>query len=172
MANGNRIIVSSNPKGVFEDCFVSGTPKPGTCMELVAATARKGGVATYEPAGTTAASGAKGMNADGDRIGVCVLLSFVDHANCPPGLGPTDAYADGVLGAVYWPANGEELNVLFMNAGGTADDVALGTKLIIDDGTGKVFTSTGSPESEPFTALEALVDPTADQLIWCKYIGL
>lgn len=171
MAKGNRIIVSAEPKGVFEEVIVSGTPKPGTVMEIKSNVAQKGGRWTYEAAGTTAAAGSTGMSADGDRIGVNALLCFSDHAACPPGKLATDAYADGDRGAIYWPANGEELNMLFMNQAGTADDIGINDKLIIDDGTGKLFKSTGTVESEPFIALEAIVDPTADQLFWCKFIG-
>ena len=60
----------------------------------------------------------------------------------------------------------------FGNAAGTADDVTKGMKLIIDDGTGKVVPTTGTPESEPFVAREAITDPTADQLLWCSYSGV
>jgi hypothetical protein len=169
MAKGNKIIVSAQPKGVFEGCVVSGTPKPGTCMEIVAATALKGGRWTYEAAGTTAAAGAKGMAADGDNIAIAVLLSDLDAAGF--GRLATTAFVDGDRANVYYPLPGEELNMLFFNISGTGDDVVLGTKLIVDDGTGQVFTSTGTVESEPFIALEALTDPTADQLIWCKATG-
>ena len=31
---GTKIIVSSHPKGVREECKIVGTPKPGTVMEL------------------------------------------------------------------------------------------------------------------------------------------
>lgn len=171
MAKGNRIIVTPHPRGVFEEIKVSGTPKPGTVMELVTLD-QSGNRHTYEPAGTTAASGSKGMSADGDRIGIAVLLSFIDHAGCPPGLTATDAYTTGDRGVIYWPVPGEELNMLFMNQSGTADDVVANDKLIVDDGTGKLLVSTGSVESEPFIALEAITDPTADQLFWCKFTGM
>lgn len=171
MAKGNRIIVTPEPRGVFEECIVSGTPKPGTCMELKTA-GSAGNRHTYEAAGTTAASGSHGMSADGDRMPVCVLLCWPEHAACPPGRTAADAYVDGERGAVYWPQPDEELNVLFMNVAGTGEDVVFGDKMIIDDGTGKILVSTGTPESEPFQALEAYTDPTADQLLWCKFSGM
>jgi hypothetical protein len=166
MAKGNSIIVSSEPKGVREECIISGTPTPGVVMELKGATAAVGGRFTYEPAGTTAAAGSKGMSADGDRIPICVLTE-----DSLQGKLATTAYADGDRGFLYWPVNGEELNMLFQNASGTADDVLVGDKLIVDDGTGKLLVSTGSPECEPFGALEAITDPTVDQLFWVKYTG-
>lgn len=171
MAKGNRIIVTPHPRGRFEEVIVNGTPLPGTCMEYKPSSTDVGGRRNFEPAGTTAAAGSHGMNADGDNIAVCVLLCFADHAACPPGKGPTDAYVTLDRGAVYYPVEGEELNVLFQNAAGTADDIAIDDKMIVDDGTGKVLKSTGTVESEPFQAREAIVDPTADQLLYCMYTG-
>lgn len=171
MAKGNRIIVTPDPRGQFERITVSGTPKPGTCMEFKPGTTMQNGRYTYEAYGTTAASGSHGVSASGDRTGVCVLLCFADNAECPPGKGPTDAYVSGDNGCVYWPLPGENLNVLFKDTAGTADDIAVDDKMIIDDGSGKVLKSTGSVESEPFNAREALVDPVADQLLWCVFTG-
>jgi hypothetical protein len=170
MARGNNIIVSGEPKGRFEEIIVAGTPKPGTIM-ATKTVALSGTVFTMEPAGTTAASGSRGMAADGDNIPIAVLLGSADHAAGPPGKTSTDAYVDGERGAVYYPVNGETLNVLKLDVSGTADDLAIGDKLIVDDGTGKVLLSAGSPESEPFECLETVTDPTADVLIWVKFTG-
>ena len=168
MAKGNRIIVSSEPKGRYEEIIVSGTPKPGTCMYPKNVALAQGGKMTMEPAGTTAALG---MGADGDQIPVAVLLCFLDHMAAPPGKTATDAYVDADRGVVYYPLPGEELNVLFLNAAGTADDVTIGMKLMIDDGTGQVIPTTGTPESEPFVAMEAFTDPAADKLLHMKFSG-
>lgn len=165
MAKGSEIIVSADPKGKFSECIISGTPKPGTIMAKKT-TDTVGGRFTYEPAGTTAASGSRGMSADGDRIPIAVLLP--DHLQ---GKLATDAYADGDRGFLYFPTPGEDLNVLKMDVAGTGDDLAIGDKLIVDDGTGKVLLSAGSPESEPFECNETVTDPTADQLIWVTYTG-
>jgi len=169
MAKGNKTIVTAHPRGVFEEIIVVGTPKPGVIMNILGATAPRGGRNSYEPAGTTAAAGSKGMSADGDRIPIGVLLSCLDHTACPPGRTADDAYVTGERGALYWPVNGEELNMIFQNASGTADDVTVGDKLIVDDGTGKLLVSTGSPEAEPFESREAITDPTADQAFWVRY---
>lgn len=166
MAKGNRIIVTPCPRGRFERIIVVGTPKPGTIMYPTAAAEAQGGARSMEPAGTT---GGLGMGADGDMIPICVLLSFIDCVDCPPGRTVEDAYVTGENGAVYYPVDGEELNVLFGNAAGTADDVTLGMKLIVDDGTGKVIPTTGTPKSEPFVAREAYTDPTADRLLHVVY---
>ena len=167
MARGNKILITSEPRGRFEEIVVAGTPKPGTCM-YPKNTANVQGHRTMEPAGTTAALG---MGADGDMIPVAVLLSSLDHAAAPPGKIATDAYADGDLGVVYYPVEGDELNVLFLNAAGTADDVTLGMKMIIDDGTGQILPTAGTVESEPFVAREAFTDPTADKLLWMVFTG-
>lgn len=175
MAFGNRIIVTPEPKGRFEEFLVSGTPKPGQWMGIKPGVAAVGGSTsaigrfTYEPAGVTAAAGSRGMAASGDRIAVCILLGFQDSVACPPGFQVSDAYVDGQRGAGYWAQNGDLLNCLFKNVAGTADDVAVGDKMIIDDGTGKVSVSTGAVESEPLEAREALIDPTADALICCVW---
>lgn len=166
MAKGNRILVTSEPKGVFEEIIVSGTPKPGTCMYPKNTALTQGERRTMEPAGTTAALG---MGADGDQIPVAVLLSGLDHMAAPPGKIATDAYVDGERGVVYYPVQGEQLNVLFLNVSGTADDVTIGMKLIIDDGTGQVLPTAGTPESEPFVAMEVYTDPTADKLLLVSY---
>ncbi len=110
--------------------------------------------------------------ADGDRpagpfIVVCEDLKI--------GQTITDAYPVGssalqrFVGFIPWP--GAELNLLYKNVSGTADDVIAGDLLIVDDGTGKMIVTTGSPQCEPAMALEALTDPTADALLWCAWSG-
>jgi len=42
---------------------------------------------------------------------------------------------------------------------------------MVDDGTGKLIATTGTPESEPFVLLETVTDPTADTLAWTMYSG-
>lgn len=171
MAKGSRILVSPFPLGRFEEIVVSGTPKPGTHMEYKTGSTDVGGRKTYEVAGLTAAVTSHGMNASGDRIGIAILVCWADHVACPPAKTATDAYANGERGAIYWPVPGEDLNILFQDTGGTADDVLVDDKMIVVDGTGKVIRSTGSVENEPWLAREALTDPVADQLLWCTYTG-
>lgn len=180
MARGSNIIVSAEPKGHFDECTVVGTPTPGVIMNIVPVTnALIGGRFNYEPAGTTAASGSRGMSADGDRIPIAVLLA--DKLQGKIGVGASlgtalgsavgDAYVSGDRGFLYFPLPGEELNLVAQNQSGTGDDLAIGDKLIVDDGTGKVLLSAGSPESEPFVVLETITDPTADCLVWCLTSG-
>jgi hypothetical protein len=161
MALGNKIVVSGEPSGKFIDVIISGTPKPGTCMELTS-TAPVNGRHTwqvYQP-GT-----------DGEQRLVAVLTE-----NYLLGGAATTAFATGNRGQVYCPINGEELNVLAKNIGGTAtgsgDSFAIGDVLTIDTGTGKVIATTGTPEMEPFVVLETVSEITEDTLVHCMYTGM
>ena len=85
------------------------------------------------------------MAADGNRLPIVVLLpDFLQ------GKTYDTAYADSARIFLYCPLPGEELNMWLENQSGTADDFVIGDKLIVDDGTGKLLISAGSPESEPF----------------------
>jgi hypothetical protein len=173
MARGNCIIITPEPKGRFEEITVVGTPKPGTCMTTIAGTSTytNGGRTSMEPAGASAGQ----MGADGDRISVAVLLCATDPGatGVPPFIGPTDAYTTGSRGCVYYPQPGDELNMILMDLSGTGSnqDFVVGTKLIIDDGTGKLLMTTGTPESEPFECQELKSDLAADYLCHVKYCG-
>lgn len=166
MARGSSIIVNAQPRGVFEEVIVVGTPKPGTVMNIVRSTAAVNGRFSAEPAGTTAASGVQGMAADGNRLPICVLLE-----DSLQGKTADDAYVTGTQGRVYYPAPGEDLNMIVENQSGTTDDFVIGDKLIVDDGTGKLLISASTPESEPFICLETFSDLAADRLTWVKYTG-
>jgi len=157
MADFGTIVVTPAPKGVFITGVISGTPKPGTMLQIDVSEAKISGNFTWE-----VFNGA----ADGERTLVAILVE-----DSLQGKTVDDAFASGTLGTLYCPVPGEQLQVLFNNVAGTADDVAVGDKLIVNDGTGKFNVTTGSPESEPFLALEALVDPTADALLHVMYTG-
>ena len=158
---GTRILITSKPRGVFEDVKISGTPMPGTIMQLAAATEPVANVFTFE---------AYDRTADGNRPqgGIAVLLEKDQEGNTY-----ADAYADADYGRVYYPVMGEELNVL-VSAAGTADDdsQAIGALYIVDDGTGYLVATTGSPESEPFVCRETVTDVSATgTLVRCQYTG-
>lgn len=169
MARGNEIVLSVEPKGTFIECTVVGTPKPGTVMELKTGVAEVGGRFSFEPAGFTAAVGVtQGMAADGNRTPIAVL--DIDKLQ---GKTKDDAYVTGTRGFLYYPVAGEYLNMILENITGTAadQDFIIGTKLIVDDGTGKLLISAGTPESEPFICLEAVTDLAADYLCFVQYTG-
>lgn len=156
MSSHNSIVLSAAPAGRFLEGIVSGTPKPGTIMELVAATEPVGGKHTWQAA--TPAS-------DGDLILIAILLEQYWL-----GKGPDDAYATGTQCRMYCPIPGDEVQVLLQNQAGTADDFAIGDKLIVDQ-LGLLIATAGSPESEPFVVAETLTDLTEDTLCHCFYTG-
>lgn len=164
MARGNNLVVSGHARGHHIAGKIDGTPKPGTVVTpKPGTTPDDNGLIEFEPAGASAGL----MSADGDRIPIGVLDIDI-------GRGKTldDAYADGDHVRVYYPLPGEELNMLFHNESGTADDVVAGTtKMIVDDGTGGLVPTASTPEAEPFLALESITDPSADQHFHCLFTG-
>lgn len=156
MAKGNEIVVSADPKGTFLEGIVSGTPKPGTVMQMTSAAA-VGGRNTW----TAYAPGT-----DGQQRLIAVLLN-----DTLQGTLATTAYVTGARCFLYCPIPGEELNMLKGDVSGTGDDFAIGDLLMVDSGTGKVIATTGTPESNPFVCMETVTDPTADQLVHCMFTG-
>lgn len=155
MSKGTEVIVTSEPKGVFEECIISGTPKPGTCMEIVPATAPVGGRFTYRA--ITRADGAIGP--------ICVL-----REDSLQGKTLDDAYVSGTRGFLYWPVAGEQLNMLINDVAGTGDDYAIGDALMVEQTTGQLKDNSGGA-SAPFRCLEVVTDPAADFHMWVQYCG-
>ncbi len=161
MARGNEIVVSSCVYGHrVEGIIAAGeTPKPGQIVQMDPTVALVGGRHTWK---------IYDRDADGDRPKGPFIVLTHDQLQ---GKTISDAYAAGDRAFGYVPLPGDELNLLFKNVSGTADDVAAGDLFIVDDGTGKVIVTTGSPETEVAMALEAITDPTADTLVWCVWTG-
>lgn len=161
MARGNSIIVSANPRGVFMEGYIASgiTPKPGTILQIQSATALVGGRHTFE---------LYNADADGARP---KGPHYVLLENSLFGKDATTAYAAGEMCRLYTPLPGEELNLLLADVGGTGDDHTKGEILIVDDTTGKLIATTGTPEAEVAQLLESFTDPTADQLAWCIWTG-
>jgi hypothetical protein len=159
MARGNKVVVNADAKGAYEWGYLTTAEKPGTIMQVDPSVALKHGKHTWK---------VYTRDADGDRpAGPYAVVDYAAYQ----GRDATTAYAAGEFAKLYIPQEGDELNLLFLNQAGTADDIALGDILIVDNGTGKVFKTTGSVEDEVAVALEAIVDPTADQLLWCRWKG-
>lgn len=159
--HGNKINITENPRGRFIGGVVSGTPLPGTIMQIEAGTAVNGnGDHTWV---------VFNRDADGDRpLGpLAVLLERGE------GYDYETAYETGGQAFLYIPLPGDELNVLWSAAGtGTGDAVTVGLLGIVDDGTGLLVTTTGSPQTEPFMAMEAVSDVTATgTLTWVIFSG-
>lgn len=161
MARGSRIIVSANPRGVFMEGYIASgeTPKPGQILQIQSATALKGGRHTFE---------LYNADADGGRPKGPFYVLLEDSYQ---GRTVDDAYAAGERCFLYTPLPGEELNLLIANIAGTGDDHTKGEMLIVDDTTGKMIATTGSPETEVAQLLETITDPTADTLAWCIWTG-
>lgn len=159
MARGARIVVNPDARGHYEWGYLTTAEKPGTILQIDPSVALKHGKHTWV---------VYNRDNDGDQPkGPFVVLV----ENLYEGREATTAYAAGDFVKMYIPQAGDELNLLFGNASGTGDDIALGDIMMVDDATGKVVETTGSPETEVAVALEAIVDPSADQLLWCRWSG-
>ncbi len=159
MAKGNDILLNDiEPKGVYKEGIISGTPKPGTVMQVKAATEPINGRPTWE---------VYNADSDGDRRMIAVLLP--DRLQ---GKLASEAYVSGEHGFLYVPQAGEELNMLVAAAGtGTGDSIAIGDMLMVDDGTG-ILLAESSPQAEPFQCLETIADlVAAGSLVHVQYTG-
>ena len=160
MSRRNKIVITEEPRGRFIEGVISGTPLPGTIMQIQAGTAVDGnGHHTFV---------VYNRDADGNRPqGPHFVLR-------EPGSGRNfdTAYITGSLGFMYVPLPGDELNLRWSEAGtGTGDAVAVGDLAMVDDGSG-LLVDTSSPEVEPFMAMEAKSDVVATgTLVWCMATG-
>lgn len=159
MAKGNRIVVSTPKRGGEIEGTINGALKPGTVVQLDVSEGLNTG--TGRPQFEAYAPGADGNQR---LIGVLLQDDF-------KGKLASEAYVSGDQCKVYFPAPGEQLNMLLQDVAGTGDDHAFGDILIVDNSTGKLIATTGTPESEPFQLLEAITDPTADTLAHCIFTG-
>lgn len=161
MAHGypvSVIIVSAQPQGKFLEGTISGTPKPGTKMQLQAGTAPVGGRFTWEVYNPT--------NNNDPRLTAILLHNPQD------GIGPTTAYANGTRGFLYCPLAGEEMNILVTGLAGTASANALtiGERLSVLKTTGLYTPETDSTKHADFMCLEH-IDTVIDTptLVWAMY---
>ncbi len=161
MARGNGIIVQGEPHGVFNEGVVATgeTFYPGMIVQRDPTVALAAGRQTFK---------IYNRDADGDQPAGAF---WVVYHNYLLGQTVTDSYAAGSRTFVYCPLAGEEMNLLVENIAGTADDHTAGEILMVNDGTGKLIATTGSPETEVAMLLETITDPTADTLAWCEWSG-
>jgi hypothetical protein len=157
----NTIVISPEPRGGrFLGGIIEGTPKPGTVMQIKSATEKVGGKFTWE---------VYNRDADSNRPKGPLAVLTEDSLQ---GRGITDAYVTGTWGMLYVPTFGDELLMLVQNVSGT-DTFAIGDILIVDDGTGTLVLTTGSPEIEPFMCAETVAATawTADTHLHCFFTG-
>ena len=153
---GTKVLCEERPKGKFEEGFISGTPKPGTVMQVKAATEPIGNRFTWE---------VFNQAADGTLAVIAVLLEKEHEGGIA-----TDAYVTGDWGYLYFPIPGEELNMLVANIAGTGDSFAIADRMMVDDTTGKLVADS-SGASVPFIIMETSAALTADTHLRCKYTG-
>jgi hypothetical protein len=164
VALGNKIVINApEAKGRYLEGIIEGTPKPGTIMQIKAATEPDaGGRFTWQAF-------------DASGSGAPKLIAVLDYDKVQ-GKTATDAYVTGKRGTVYIPLPGDELNVLLDDLTGTGatSDFAIGDLLMPVDGTGLVTDAgvgTAQYTSRPFTLLETITDLTADQLVRVIFNG-
>jgi len=156
---GSKVLITEEPRGRIKAGIISGALLPGTIVQQ-----------TTAPDGNSLATwGVYNRSADGNRPAgpIAVLLERGE------GYTYATAYTSGYHCEVYIPLPGDELNVLWSASGtGTGDSVAFGDLAIVDDGTGLLVDTTGTPESEPFMAMEAVSDVvSAGTMVWSMFTG-
>lgn len=124
----NSIVVSPEPRGRFVNGIISGTPKPGTIMEVVPGTAKVQGKHTYRVAT---------QGGDGQRPNGPIAILLEDNVQ---GLTVDDAYESGQVGLLYYPLPGDELLALVKSG----EDTTSAVNLIVESGSGKLLTTTGT----------------------------
>lgn len=154
MAKGNMIVVNVEAKGNFIEGVAQGSILGGIVVQIDADGAVVGNRRTWEPF-----NGA----ADGERTAIALSYNLGLTGDVA-----SAATADGYVFGIYFPLPGDELNVLVQADAGA---VSPGDKLIVDDGTGKLIKTTGTPESEPFIVLETSADSSSDRLVHVMYTG-
>lgn len=165
MARGTRIFVTSEPRGerLVELYVKSGqTIYPGMIVQKDLSVALKGGresVVVFD------------ADADGGNPKGGALYVATNELGAMVGRDATTQIPAGEKEIFVAPLPGDELNLLVLNLSGTADDHAVGEILIVDDTTGKLIATTGTPEREVAVLKEVITDPTADTLAWCEWIA-
>jgi len=165
---GTKVAVSFIPENRMFEGIISGTPKPGTMMQLTAATEPIGGRHTY----ATYAPG----TGDGTQKPRYILLE--DWAN---GKTFDDAYVSGTRCFLAQLVPGDEVNVRKADISGTGsptENMAIGDKALIVDGTGKISdvavgnlyvgSTTTLPIDYPFEVLETIQSQLSEILVWCR----
>lgn len=171
---GTKIVAASPREGVTKTVLIDGTPKPGTALSLKAAVAMSNGRFTYE---------ALNVTYDGQPVPVAIL-----EEDRSQGKTAADAAVTGELQRVYFPAVGEEINVLVKASSGAG---TVGRLYMLERNTGKAIAlptqvadySTFADlaaataavnlnrRGPVFRCLEAFSDPGSDRLSLMEFIG-
>ncbi len=166
MARGNDILCNGEfGKGRYQPLFngSGGSLYPGTIVQIDPTVALKGNVATAI---------VFSRDADGDHS-KGALFVVTHEMQKMVGKLATDSIPSGEMFQGYAPINGDEINLLVAdaNTGTTQEDIAVGTLMMVDTGTGLLVATTGSPETEVAYTQEACNDMSAARLVWCSWSG-
>lgn len=163
MARGNSIIVTANPRGVFTEGIVgaSFTPSPGQIVQIDISEALVGGRHTFE---------AVNLDADGGNPKGAYYVVLEDALQ---GKTVEDEYAAGERIFLYTPVAGEELNLRWddTDTGTSTNDLTKGTIGIVQDVTGNIIATAGTPEDEVCMLLEDVSNLDGDTLGWSIWQG-
>ncbi len=150
----NNIIKCAFPRGVFLEGTMADTSKPGTCMQVKAATAYTNG----RPSFVAAAPGT-----DGKPVMHAILLEDMEQ-----GKTVDDAYVSGTRARLYVPAPGEEMLIRVGEVAGTGNTYAIGDRLIIDAEDGIYVPDSGSPADVAFVCQEVLTQVAGSTLCFAQ----
>ena len=176
---GSRIVVESL-FGQQKEGIISGTPKPGTHMQIKTAVEPVNGRPTFEIFAPST-GGSPSLGGDG-APGPVLVLDIDDYQ----GKTFADAYVTATRCKVWAPAMGDELNIRKQDIAGTSsatEALAIGDRLLVIQNTGLVSKVAvglvASPVAYPWQSLETLAGPggattsgqVAEWLILCMYTG-
>lgn len=151
----NTIVAEAEPQGKVIEGIISGTPLPGTMMQIQAGTVDVNGTWTFEALNQNAGAGAT----NDQRL--CMILMEDDLQ----GGVVSQAYVSGRRGKMYCPLPGEVVNILVADVAGTGDIHTVGDRVVATLGTGKFATQGTSANTSQFTLLESTTALTADTLV-------
>ena len=163
---GNNIVVNGeHGKGRRLPLFngTSAVLYPGTVMQLDTSVALRAGVSTAV---------VYNRDADGNRPAGPYIVATEEYGRLA-GRTIDDTIADGEQFGGYVPLPGDDLNLMVADAdtGTSTNDVAVGTLMIVDDGTGYLIATTGSPESEVALMMDAANNLSGAALNWVQWTG-
>jgi hypothetical protein len=146
------IVLTAHPQGKFLEGVVSGTPLPGTIMQIVGGTAQQEERFTWQSAN---------LAASGNWLMQAVLREDDNQGGTA-----STAYVSGTRCEMYVPISGEEMNCLYGLGSGTSNSLTPGTNLMVSSGQGILITSTGSPQQIAWMSYDTLTSVAADTLAW------
>lgn len=163
MARGSLIVVTAGADGQYQEGKVAAgqTFYPGMVVQRDPSAALTMGKHTYK---------LYDRAADGDRPAGAfwVVTGNLERGRSLP---VTTAIVAGSWTEFYCPEAGDELNLLLGDVAGTGDSHTAGEILMVDDGTGCLVATTGSPQTEVAQLLENIAAPVANTLAWVQWSG-